>query len=253
LVVAGDITEAEVRELAAKHFAQWQGSGTSAKLPSAAASAARKILIVDKPGSPQTQLRIGTLGIARSDPDYVPVDVMNTTLGGLFSSRINMNLREKHGYSYGAFTQFVTRRGAGPFLVGTGVRTDVTAPAVKEIFSEIDRMVAEGVTNQELSIAKDSIARSLPGLFETNPSAAGSISQLFVYSLPLDYYRTLPERIQAVTAADVKNMAAKHLKAGSMVVVGVGDRAKIEPELKKLNLGPVELRDLEGLPVAAQQ
>ena len=202
---------------------------------------------MDKPGSPQTQLRVGSLGIARSNPDYVPVDVLNTTLGGLFSSRINMNLREKNGYTYGAFSRFLARRGQGPFFVGTGVRTDVTAPAVKEIFAELNRMVNTDVTADELATAKDSIARSLPGNFETTPSATGTISELFVFSLPLDYYRALPAKIQAVTVADVKNAAAKYLKPGSMVVVAVGDKAKIEPELKKLDLGPVEERDFEGV------
>ncbi|HUS18965.1 MAG TPA: pitrilysin family protein [Terriglobales bacterium] len=249
LVVAGDITPAEVRSLATKYFGQWKGTAPEPRTPEAAPNVTRNIIIVDKPGSPQTQLRVGAPGIARSNADYVAIDVMNTTLGGLFSSRINMNLREKNGYSYGAFSRFFARRGPGPFYVGTGVRTDVTAPAVKEIFSELDRMVNTEVTSEELSTAKDSIARSLPGNFETTPSAAGSISELFVYSLPLDYYRALPSRIQAITAADVKTAAGKYIKPGSMVVVGVGDRAKIEPELKKLNLGPVEVRDAEGAPV----
>ncbi|MEO5936817.1 MAG: insulinase family protein, partial [Terriglobales bacterium] len=208
-----------------------------------------KIIIVDKPGAPQTQLRIGSPGIARSNPDYVPLDVINTTLGGLFSSRINMNLREKNGYSYGAGSRFIARRGEGPFFVGTGVRTDVTAPAVKEIFAEIERMVATRVTDDELATAKDSIARSLPGNFETTPSAANSIADLFVYGLPADYYRALPARIQAVSAAEVQRVSGKYLRPANMVVVGVGDRAKIGPELKKLDLGPVELRDHEGVPV----
>ncbi len=249
LIVAGDITAAEVRALATRHFGQWKGSGMAAQRTPSAAATTRKIIIVDKPGAPQTQLRIGSPGIARSNPDYVPIDVMNTTLGGLFSSRINMNLREKNGYSYGAGTRFVARRGEGPFFVGTGVRTDVTAPAVKEIFSEIDRMATTPVTAEELAIAKDSIARSLPGNFETTPAAAGSISELFVYGLPLDYYRALPAKIQAVNAADVQRVAGKYLKSKSMVVVGVGDRARIEPELKKLELGPVEVRDYEGVVV----
>ncbi|HUR36560.1 MAG TPA: pitrilysin family protein [Terriglobales bacterium] len=253
LVVAGDITAAEVRALATKYFGEWKGSATTVRAPEAAASANRNIIIVDKPGSPQTQLRVGSPGIARSNPDYVAVDVMNTTLGGLFSSRINMNLREKNGYSYGAFSRFFARRGPGPFYVGSGVRTDVTGPAVKEIFNEIDKMVGVDVSTEELAIAKDSIARSLPGNFETTPSAAGSIAELFVYSLPIDYYRALPAKIQAINAADVKNAASKYLKPQSMVVVAVGDRAKIEPELKKLNLGPVEVRDFEGAPVTPKQ
>ncbi|HJQ67327.1 MAG TPA: pitrilysin family protein [Blastocatellia bacterium] len=242
LVVAGDISEAELRAMAEKHFGKWKGSRTQVATPAVGGDSPRHVVVVDKPGSPQTELRVGHVGIARSNPDYVPVEVMNLMLGGLFSSRINMNLREKNGYSYGAFSAFFYRRGAGPFMAGSGVRTDVTAPAVKEILFEIDRMRTTQLTAEELKAAKDSMARSLPGFFETTPQVAGSIGQLFVYNLPLDYYRTLPAKINTVTAADVQKAAEKYLSPKSMVVVAVGDRSKIEEELKKLDLGPIEVR-----------
>jgi zinc protease len=249
LVVAGDISEREVRALAEKYFGKWAGKGTQTTVPDAAASASRRLIIVDKPGSPQTVLRVGQVGVARSNPDYVPIQVMNTGLGGLFSSRINMNLREKNGYTYGAFSSFVFRRGAGPFFTGGSVRTDVTAPATREIFNELERMRASEMTADELTTAKDAFARSLPGLFETTAQTVGSLSQLFVYNLPLDYYRRLPAQINAVTAADIRRAAEKYLSPNNMVIVAVGDRSKIEQELKKLNLGAVEIRDLEGQPV----
>ena len=242
LVVAGDISEAELRSLAEKHFGKWKGSRTQVATPAVGSDATRHVVVVDKPGSPQTELRVGHIGIARSNPDYVPVEVMNTMLGGLFSSRINMNLREKNGYSYGAFSAFLYRRGPGPFIAGSGVRTDVTAPAVKEILFEIDRMRTTQLTPEELKAAKDSMARSLPGFFETTPQVAGSIGQLFVYNLPLDYYRTLPAKINTVTAVDVQKAAEKYLTPKSLVVVAVGDRSKIEAELKKLDIGPIEVR-----------
>lgn len=246
LVVAGDINEQELRALAEKHWGKWTGKATTVTRPEVGTDAARRIVIVDKPGSPQTALRIGQIGVARSNPDYVPIEVMNTGLGGLFSSRINMNLREKNGYSYGAGSAFIFRRGAGPFFVATGVRTDATAPAVKEIFSELDRMRTSRVTDDELRIAKDSFARSLPGLFETTPQAAASVGQLFVYGLPLDYYSTLPAKIQAVTAAEVERVAAKYLAPEKMVIVAVGDRSKIESELGKVQLGAIEVRGRDG-------
>ncbi|MBD0373113.1 MAG: insulinase family protein [Pyrinomonadaceae bacterium] len=249
LIVAGDINEAELKQLAEKYFAKWNGKGSKTSVPDAASSASRKIIIVDKPGSPQTVLRVGHLGVARSNPDYVPIQVMNTGLGGLFSSRINMNLREKNGYTYGAFSTFVFRRGAGPFYAGGSVRTDVTAPATREIFNELERIRASDVSADELKTAKDAYARSLPGLFETTAQTVGSLSQLFVYGLPLDYYRQLPARIDAVTVADVRRIAEKYLTMNNMVIVAVGDRAKIEEEMRKLNLGTVEVRDLEGQPV----
>ncbi len=242
LVVAGDMTESELRALAEKHFGTWTGKAASITRPDVQAAAARHIILVDKPGAPQTSLRIGMVGVSRANPDYVPIEVMNTGLGGLFSSRINMNLREKNGYTYGAGSSFQFRRGPGPFAVGTSVRTDVTAPAVREVFNEFERIRAADVSAEELKIAKDSFARSLPGLFETTGQAAASIGQLFIYSLPLDYYRTLPGQIDAVTIADVRRAAGKYLSPESMVIVAVGDRSKIEPELMKLNLGKVETR-----------
>ncbi|HYY58261.1 MAG TPA: pitrilysin family protein [Pyrinomonadaceae bacterium] len=246
LVVAGDISESELRALAEKHFGKWSGKASPVTRPEVQASAARRIVIVDKPGAPQTALRIGLVGVPRDNPDYVPIEVMNTGLGGLFSSRINLNLREKNGYTYGAGSAFVYRRGPGPFYTVTSVRTDVTAPAVREIFNEFERMRSTEVSAEELKLAKDSFARSLPGLFETTAQAAASIGQLFIYNLPLDYYRTLPAKIDAVTIADVRRVADKYLQPNSMVIVAVGDRSKIEPELLKLNLGKVEARGLDG-------
>jgi zinc protease len=249
LVVAGDITEREVRALAEKYFAKWSGKGSQSTVPDPATGASRRLIIVDKPGSPQTVLRVGQVGVARSNPDAVPIEVMNTGLGGLFSSRINMNLREKNGYTYGAFSVFVYRRGAGPFYTGGSVRTDVTAPATREIFSELERIRTSDVTMDELKTAKDAYARSLPGYFETTAQTVASLRDIFVYNLPLDYYRQLPARIDAVTAADIRRVAEKYLTPNSMVIVAVGDRSKIEAELKKLNLGAIEVRDLEGKPL----
>ncbi len=249
LVVAGDITEKELRALAEKYFGGWTGSAPSTKRPEVGAAAARRIVVVDKPGAPQTALRIGHVGVSRSNTDYVPVEVMNLGLGGLFSSRINMNLREKNGYTYGAFTTFEYRRGLGPFYTGSGVRTNVTAPAVKEVFSEIERMRSTRMTDDELKTAKDSFARSLAGLFETTGRTVGTIANLYIYDLPQDFYSTLPAQIDAVTAADVQRVAGKYLKPDATVVVAVGDRSKIEADLQKLNMGSVEARDLDGKPV----
>jgi zinc protease len=250
LVVAGDITEAETRALVEKYFGGWSGRAAPSFPPSGNASGARRVIIVDKPGSPQTVLRVGHVGVARSSPDYAPIEVMNAALGGLFSSRINLNLRETHGYTYGAFSTFAYRRGAGPFVVGTGVRTDVTSEAVTEILRELDRMRTSDPTPGEVAMAKDSIARSLPGNFETTGQTAATIGQIFVYNLPIDQYRALPHQIDAVTAADMRRVAEKYLKPPEFVVVAVGDRGKIESGLRKLGLGSVEVHDLEGRPLA---
>jgi zinc protease len=246
LVVAGDIKEPELRKIAEKYFGKWEASGLSSKTPGQFLKTRRRIVIVEKPDAPQTVLRIGHVGVARSCPDYMKIDVMNAALGGLVSSRINLNLREKHGYTYGASSVFTFRRGPGPFLIGTSVRTDATAPAIAEIFYEIDRMRESLLSSEELSMAKDSIARSLPSLFETTPESASSAGQLFVHGLPLDYYHNLPEEIDSISAAAVQEIARKYLRPEETVIVAVGDRGKIEPQLEKLNLGPIEIRNSSG-------
>jgi zinc protease len=205
------------------------------------------VVIVDKPGAPQTQLRVASIGVPRSTPDFESLRVMNEALGGLFSSRINLNLREQHGYTYGASSQFVFRRSAGPFLIASGVRTDVTAPAVAEIFKEVRRMRETTLTSEELTLAKESLVRSLPSEFETSSRITSSTATLFVYDLGLDYYTKFAGRLAGVTAAGVRAAAQKHLVPERLLVVAAGDRAKIEPELSKLNLGETELRTPEGL------
>jgi zinc protease len=250
LIVSGQITMAELKPLADKAFGVW-APGTPAKpVFNAPQTVGSRVVIVDTPGAPQTELRVVGIGAARSSPDFQAMRVMNTALGELFSSRINMNLREEHGYTYGASSQFVFRRSAGPFVVGAGVRTDVTAPAVTEIFKEVRGMVEKPIDSEELRLSKDSLTRSLPAAFETGRSAATSLSNVYVYDLGLQYFTNYAARVDAVTTANAKTMAEKYLVPGKLIVVAVGDRAKIEPELKKLNLGPIEIRTPDGKVVA---
>ena len=157
----------------------------------------RKIIIVDKPGAPQTVLLAFGLGVPRSTADYPSILIMNDVLGGLFSSRINMNLREQHGYTYGAFSDFAFNRFGGPLYAGAQVRTDVTAPAAKELFSELDRITTDPPTAAELKLAQDSQMRSIPGQFETAKGTSRRMGQLFVYKLPDNYYATLPAELAA--------------------------------------------------------
>ena len=251
LVIAGDLTETEARNLANKYFAVWNAAGQRSQPPTFDTSLERHILLVDKPGTPQTALAVTALGAPRSTADYAPLEVANAALGGLFSSRINMNLREKNGYTYGAFSWFDYRRGPGPFTIFSSVRTETTAPALKEIFSEIQKFDAAPVTAAELATAKDSIARSLAGQFETMPVTVQSTTALFVYELPPDFYRKLPAAVDAVTAAGVQRVANRYLVPEKMVVVAVGDRQKIEEGLKASRLGSVVPTSFEGEPIVA--
>ena len=248
LVVAGDISMDELRALAEKSFGAWQRGTPAQPALGAPTTTTARVVVVDKPGSPQTQVRVASIGAARSSPDFRPMQVMNLALGGLFSSRINMNLREEHGYTYGASSQFSFRRAPGPFQVASGVRTDVTGPAVTEIFKEVRGMVERPVSEEELKKAKDSLSNSLPGAFESSANAVSNFSNVFIYDLGLDYYSRYAEQVNAVTAEQTLAAAKKYLVPGGMVVVAVGDKAKIEPQLKKLNLGAIETRDTEGRP-----
>jgi zinc protease len=246
LVVTGDLTQGEARHLAEKYFGDWKGTSEKHEPPPVSVKTTRAISIVDKPGAAQTFVLVAGLGVPRSTPDYVPLEVMNNVLGGLFSSRINSNLREEHGYTYGGFSFFMYRRGPGLFAAGGGIRTDATAPAIQELFKELERIRSAPPTSEELTLSKGSFAHSLAGLFESSEQTANTVGEMFTYDLPLDYYQHLPAKIDAVTSDEVEHVAEKYIHPETSVVIGAGDRAKIEDSLKKLSLGPVEVRDYEG-------
>ena len=246
LVVAGNITMEELKQLVENKFGAWQ-SGAPPKLPVMTPEVSHaRVVIVDRPGAAQTSLFLAQPGPARSTPDYPGLEVMNADLGGLFSSRINMNLREAHGYTYGAFTSFTYDRYSGYFVAGGAIRTDATAPAVTETLKEIHRMMDTKMTPGEIDLARDSESRSLPGSFETSGAAAGSFADIFIYDLPIDFYQKLPSRFSAVSVEQTQALAQKYLKPDQMIVICVGDRAKIEADLRKLNLGKLEIRDATG-------
>lgn len=240
LIFAGDLTEKQARDLAGKYFGGWSAKGIASQPPATPAQPTRRVILVDLPGAPQTAIYAVGIGVPRSTPDFAPLNVVNAMLGGLFSSRINMNLREQHGYTYGAFSLFQYMRGSGPFLAGASVRTDVTAPAAHELFAELDRIRTSPLTADELKMSKDHLVRSLPGDFETVEETAGKMSDIFTYQLPLDYYRAYPARIEAVTSEQAAGVALKYIHPENMIFIAVGDKAKIQPEIEKLNLGPIE-------------
>ena len=246
IIVAGNIKLATLKPLLEKAFGAWKQGQLAAAAASTPESSDARLILVDRPGAPQTALECYELGAARSTPDYPALEVMNTDLGGLFSSRINLNLREAHGYTYGAGSTFAYQRLPGPFLAYSAVRTDVTAPATTEIFNELKRMRDTQMTPQEMKLSKDSITRSMPGRFERGGDAVGTFAELFIYDLPLDYFSKFPEEVDAVNPQQAQATAQKYIHPEKIAVVAVGDRSKIEDEMKKLNLGKVEIRDPEG-------
>jgi predicted Zn-dependent peptidase len=242
LLVVGDITADRVLPLLETTFGSWKAGGgakPTATLPAAQQPAARQIYLVDKPGAAQSQIRIGWIGVPRSTPDFFPLRVLNTLLGESFTSRLNMNLREKHGYTYGASSSFDMRAGAGPFYAAAGVQTDKTSESLTEFFNELNGVV-KPVPADELTRAKNYIALRYPGGFETTGDISRRLEDALVYHLPDDYFTTYVQKIQAVTAADVQRVAQKYIQPGRFAVVVVGDEKTIEPKIQALNLGPIK-------------
>ena len=248
LIVVGDVTPAAIIPLLEKSFGSWKaGAGTAhVKQPATPQRTRREIYLVDKPNVPQSQIRIGVVGAARSTPDFFPLDVMNTIFGGSFSSRLNLNLREKHGYTYGANSFFDMRVEAGPFTAFAGVQTDKTAEALKEFFVEFNG-IQQPVQADELARGKNYVALGLPSGFETTGDISRRLEELRVYSLPDTFFSRYVPNIEAVAAADVQRVARKYLQPDRMAVVIVGDRKAIEPGIRALNLGPVNILTLDAV------
>jgi predicted Zn-dependent peptidase len=246
LVLVGDVSAAVAQPIVERAFGGWpSGTLRPPAAPAAPATPATTIYLVDKPGAPQSEIRIGHPGVARDDPDYFPVLVLNTVLGGSFTSRLNSNLREEHGYSYGARSSFTMLRGAGPFQASAAVVSEKTDSSVVEFFRELERMRAEPVPQAELERAKNYLALGLPRRFETAGGVAGQLADLAVYDIGEAFYADYVDRVMAVTAADVQRVARERIGPDRSVVVVVGDRATVEEGLRGLDLGRVEIRPVE--------
>jgi predicted Zn-dependent peptidase len=242
VLVVGDITPAAVMAMLERTFGQWNPEGTGAKptpVPAATQLTTRRIYIVDKPGAAQSQIRIGWVGVPRSAPDYPTLQVLNTILGGAFTSRLNTNLRETHGYSYGAFSRFDERISPGEFSARAGVQTDKTAEALKEFFNEFAGIL-KPIPGDELDKAKNYVALGFPAEFETSADLARKLEEQVVHNLPEEYFPSYIRAVVQVTGEGVEKAAAQYIQADKFAVVIVGDRKVIEAPIRALNLGPVE-------------
>jgi predicted Zn-dependent peptidase len=253
IIVAGDATRASITPLLERAFGSWKaapGAAAPHAVPPAPAGGPR-LVWVDRPGSAQSQVRVVVdVALPEGSPDRMPVAVMNAVLGGGLTARLSMNLREAHGYTYGAYSGVSHRRGPGMFSASSGVQSQSTAPAIKEIFHEIGRMRDEEVKAAELADAKEQVRRGHQTPFETLGGVVAALSTIAVYERPLDDYATLPKKIDAVTAADVRRVATKYLRPDAIKVIVVGDRTKLDAAvLEPLKLGPPDLRDEYGDPV----
>lgn len=241
LIVVGDVTVDGVMSLLTANFGEWSGRGTASQAPVLATPPARTrrdVYLIDMPGAPQSQIRIGSVGVARSTPDYFPLQVLNTVLGGSFTSRLNMNLRERRGYTYSAGSFIDMRQVPGPFFATASVQTDKTAESLVEFFNELGGIL-KPIPDDELVRAKNYVAFRFPGGFETTGDIARRLEEAVAYSLPDDYFSQYVRAIQSVTAGDVARVAARLIQPERMAVVVVGDRQTIEAPIEALNLGPI--------------
>lgn len=242
LIVVGNIDRAAARALAERCFGGWQGPATTRRnVLVRSASDERRVVVVDRPGAVQSEIRIGHVGVERTTPDYFALVVMNTVLGGSFTSRLNMNLREKHGFTYGVRSGFTMRRAPGPFLVQTAVANDVTARAVEEALREVEGMRERGANAAELDSARDYLGGVMPLQLQTTAQLAGRLDDLAVYGLPLDWFAHYRARIAKVSAEDVLRAAREHVRPDVFAIVVVGAADQIAPDLEKLGVGPVRV------------
>jgi zinc protease len=228
LVFAGDVTMAQASALADQLFGDWAGDRpVPASAGIDAAQSGRLVRVIAKSDAPQSEVRVGHLGLPRRVDDYFDTMVMNAVLGGLFSSRINLNLREAHGYTYGAFSGFEWRRAAGPFVVSTAVKSDVTGAAVQEILGEIERIRTEEISEDELTLATSYLHGVFPIRYETTAAIAAALANLVIHDLPDAYYDEYRDRVRGVTTAGVLRAAQAHLHPDQLRIVVVGDPAVI--------------------------
>jgi len=249
LAIVGDVTLKEVMPKIEKAFGDWQKADVpAATIPPAPAQSASRIVLIDRPGSVQTVLQLGTLGIERTSPDYFAVLMADRVLGGGPSGRLFLNLREDKGYTYGAYSSFGGSRFRGTWVSSSEVRTDVTEGAMKEFMYELNRLRDQVVPAEELENAKRAIVGSFALSLDQPQSLLQNIITQKLYNLPADYWDTYPQKVAAITAEDVQRVAQKYVDLGHLQVVAVGDASKARDILAKY--GKVEVYDAEGKLVA---
>ena len=247
LLIVGDVRPDDAERRARELFGAWT-RGTVPTSPTSAPSGTKgtRVVIVDKPGAAQTSFRLGGVGAPRSTSDYFPLQVMNTILGGSYTSRLNANLRETHGYTYGAGSGFGLRRSAGPFIASAEVVTAKTDSALVEFLKEL-RAIRDTVPSDELAKAKRYLQLGLPSNLETTQGIASEFLPLIAYGVPLDFFTSAVQRYGAVTKADVQRVARQYVDPDKLTVVLVGDRKVIEPGVRALKPGEIVTRDIRDV------
>lgn len=243
VIVAGNVEAATVTAALEKAFVDWKQPSPPRRALRKPQPPSRKVVVVDIKDAAQSNIAVAAVGVERTIPAFDQLLMANTVFGGMFTSRLNINLREKNAFTYGAYSYFDMRHGPGPFQAAAAVDTPKTGPALEEMLTELDRFCTSQVTAQELDLALGRRVKSLPGEFESVGATAGAMANIGVFGLPLDEYRTRPERLNAVTPDQVQTAAAKHMNPNDVIIVITGDLAVIRPQLEKLAFGPIEVVD----------
>lgn len=250
VTVAGDVSRAEVQPLLEKTLGIWPKAGQRPDFayPPVPAPKPTTIVLVDRPGAAQSTFAIGHPGPPRNTPDYFALEVMNTLLGGMFQSRLNANIREEKGYSYGVGSSFGFGRGPGAFRTGGDIVSEKSDAALVEFMKELRGILGERpVTDEELAVAKDSLIQRLPSLFQSVSSINSAITTLWTQGLPDDYYQQYARSVAAVTREDVLRVAKRHIDLDRLAIVIVGDRKVIEAPLKAAGIAPIVLYDMAAI------
>ncbi len=241
-IVVGDVEAGPLSAQCESVFSKWQlASKGVPEIGPVPSPQPRKIYLVDKPDAPQSEIRIGCPALPRNSPDYFPAIVVNRVLGGQFSSRINLNLRERHGYTYGAWTSFRFAKREGPFVALGAFVSDKTDRAIAELLGEIGRVYESGITEEELEFSKRGISGSFALNFETPLQIASALQSIVLYGLPDDYYQHYVRNIQSVTLEDIRTVARRYLDTSKMAIVVVGDVARIKAPIERLGIGDVTI------------
>ena len=252
ITVVGDVSPEKVKSAVEKALAEWSKGGNkpSFDYPKLPELQPATIYLVDKPGAAQSVVNIGLPGPPRNTPDYFALQVLNTILGGQFQSRLNANIREQKGYSYGVNSGFNYGKGPGAFRAGGSIFTDKTDAALIEFMKELKGIVGEKpITDEELTTAKESLIQGLPQRFASVTAISQAITSLVVQGLPEDYYQTYAKNVSAVTRDDLLRVAKHYIDLQHLAIVIVGDRSKVEAPLKATSIAPITMLDLEGNPV----
>jgi zinc protease len=239
LIVVGDSSVNELKENLNLLFAEWQPKKITNITINKTARVKTQIFIIHKEGAVQSEIRIGHLSSERNEEDYYSKIILNNILGGQFSSRINLNLREDKGYTYGASSRFNYYKNGAYFIVSTSVNSENTGNAVKEIMNEL-HSIRKGAFQKELDFAKSSTIRRFPSNFETNKQIASNLTAKYIFSLPDDYFNNYIEKIRSVSLEEINQTAEKNIFPEKSIILVVGDKNKVFSQLEKLDLGEVK-------------